>query len=347
MEPRFGHDFSQVRVHTEAKAAESARAVNALAYTVGRALVFGAGQYAPGTTEGWRLLAHELAHTVQQAPEAGSLPAGRIIARAEDKKPASDDVLALLTPDKVAAWYGRLADLSAKQGGELSAIFLRAWLKNQNPDATVTIPAHEHIVTSTYVVTTLPYHRRVYLTEEKARITGGDERWAGVIPRLQGKPGFQKWDGRGTLAMHYEGLAEGEDPYLAAAKFKLGKLSEADADVFTSLHGFQLGTNVEVTAAPTPSKRLTVTFQKFEAHARDRYDWNPNKHLTMPNPDFGSRSPDAVKPDLKEIVVYHSNARRAEEAGLAAPYNLESKPWVVLDPAVAGPGEIDPNKTLD
>jgi hypothetical protein len=66
MEPRFGHDFSQVRVHTDAKAAESARAVNALAYTVGRDVVFGVGQYSPGTSDGKRLLAHELTHLVQQ-----------------------------------------------------------------------------------------------------------------------------------------------------------------------------------------------------------------------------------------------------------------------------------------
>ena len=73
IEPRFGHDFSQVRVHTDAKAAESARAVNALAYTVGRDVVFGEGQYEPGTGEGRRLLAHELTHVVQQAGAIGSL----------------------------------------------------------------------------------------------------------------------------------------------------------------------------------------------------------------------------------------------------------------------------------
>ena len=66
MEPRLGHDFSRVRVHTDVQAADSARAVNALAYTVGRDVVFGAGQYAPGTAQGQRLLAHELAHVVQQ-----------------------------------------------------------------------------------------------------------------------------------------------------------------------------------------------------------------------------------------------------------------------------------------
>ena len=64
-EPRFGHDFSHVRVHTDSKASESARAVNALAYTVGRDVVFEAGQFAPHTNAGRRLMAHELTHVVQ------------------------------------------------------------------------------------------------------------------------------------------------------------------------------------------------------------------------------------------------------------------------------------------
>jgi hypothetical protein len=73
MEPRFGHDFSHVRVHTDAKAAESARAVNAQAYTVGRDLVFGTGEYQPQTHSGRRVLGHELAHVVQQkAADAGA-----------------------------------------------------------------------------------------------------------------------------------------------------------------------------------------------------------------------------------------------------------------------------------
>jgi len=66
-EPRFSYDFSQVRVHTDSRAAESARVVNARAFTVGLDVVFGAGQYAPGTSEGRRLMAHELTHVVQQS----------------------------------------------------------------------------------------------------------------------------------------------------------------------------------------------------------------------------------------------------------------------------------------
>jgi hypothetical protein len=66
MEPRFGHDFSQVRVHTDSKAAESARDLDANAYTVGRNIVFGADQFRPETRAGRRLLTHELTHVVQQ-----------------------------------------------------------------------------------------------------------------------------------------------------------------------------------------------------------------------------------------------------------------------------------------
>jgi outer membrane protein OmpA-like peptidoglycan-associated protein len=65
-EPRFGHDFGAVRVHTDARAAASAQAVDALAYTVGREIVFGPGKFQPHDADGRRLLAHELAHTIQQ-----------------------------------------------------------------------------------------------------------------------------------------------------------------------------------------------------------------------------------------------------------------------------------------
>ena len=67
MEGRFRHDFGDIRVHADTQAAESAAAVDAEAYTVGRDLVFGDGRFAPSTPTGRRLLAHELAHAVQQS----------------------------------------------------------------------------------------------------------------------------------------------------------------------------------------------------------------------------------------------------------------------------------------
>jgi hypothetical protein len=72
MESRFGRDFSRVRVHADARAAEAAEAVGSHAFTVGRQIVFGPGRYAPHTGEGARLLGHELTHTVQQAGAASS-----------------------------------------------------------------------------------------------------------------------------------------------------------------------------------------------------------------------------------------------------------------------------------
>lgn len=65
-EPHLGEDLSHVRVHTDATAAETAKSINARAFTVGRDVAFGAGEYAPETSEGKRLLAHELTHVVQQ-----------------------------------------------------------------------------------------------------------------------------------------------------------------------------------------------------------------------------------------------------------------------------------------
>jgi hypothetical protein len=73
MESRFRHDFSQVSIHTNSIAAESASKVNAHAYTVGNKVIFAGGQYAPNTAAGRKLLAHELTHTIQQAPAKTSV----------------------------------------------------------------------------------------------------------------------------------------------------------------------------------------------------------------------------------------------------------------------------------
>jgi hypothetical protein len=86
-EPRFGHDFSRVRVHTDDRAAESARAVNAAAYTVGSDIVFDSNRYRPADNEGTRLIAHELTHVVQQEGVSYSLlsdPTGLRVAPSDD-----------------------------------------------------------------------------------------------------------------------------------------------------------------------------------------------------------------------------------------------------------------------
>ncbi|HEX8558109.1 MAG TPA: DUF4157 domain-containing protein [Pyrinomonadaceae bacterium] len=87
MEPRFGHDFGRVRVHTDERAAASARAVGASAYTVGDQIVFAAGRYSPASDAGRRLLAHELTH-VAQSRRDGAAAAARPAARLEVSQPS-------------------------------------------------------------------------------------------------------------------------------------------------------------------------------------------------------------------------------------------------------------------
>jgi|GEM_PF-2472214 len=84
MQPRFGFDFSQVRIHADAQASQSAQAVNAQAYTVGNHVVFRSGQYAPETDTGKRLLAHELTHVVQQSGQPQGIQ--RVCAACEEER---------------------------------------------------------------------------------------------------------------------------------------------------------------------------------------------------------------------------------------------------------------------
>ena len=98
MEPRFGHSFADVRVHAGGRAAASAEAVGAHAYTVGRDVVFGSGKYAPASADGRRLIAHELAHVVQQSGGAPalrpSLAIGPVDAPEEREAAAAADAVA-------------------------------------------------------------------------------------------------------------------------------------------------------------------------------------------------------------------------------------------------------------
>ena len=121
MEPHFGHDFSGVRVHTGAEAGDSARAVNALAYTVGRDVVFGAGRYAPQTKAGLELLAHELTHVIHQGNRSTGVKSPLAIdSRAELEREAdANSVLAPVSakspPKKFSAIPGGQVRVQRKQ----------------------------------------------------------------------------------------------------------------------------------------------------------------------------------------------------------------------------------------
>jgi hypothetical protein len=91
-EPRFGRDLSGIRLHTDGQAGASARAVDALAYTVGRDVVFAPGQYAPHTTVGKQLLAHELAHVIQQGNTSHAAGAALSISHLDSSEAEADGV---------------------------------------------------------------------------------------------------------------------------------------------------------------------------------------------------------------------------------------------------------------
>lgn len=91
-EPRFGHDFSQVRIHVDNRAANLAKSINARAFTLSQNVVFGDGQYQPHSKEGQRLMAHELAHTIQQGTSSPNTSnAARLSNVPSDKIQKDDD----------------------------------------------------------------------------------------------------------------------------------------------------------------------------------------------------------------------------------------------------------------
>jgi hypothetical protein len=113
--PRFGHDFSDVRIHTGSPAAEAALRVNARAYTLGRHIVFGAGQFAPETAAGQRLVAHELTHVLQQA--AGPEPGVTLQRDSWDDEEAEDGGVLDWASQQVQS----ATDWATETGGEVAA----------------------------------------------------------------------------------------------------------------------------------------------------------------------------------------------------------------------------------
>lgn len=94
MEPHFGQEFGDVRVHTDARAADSARSVHALAYTVGSHVVFGSGQFSPATPAGRTLLAHELTHTIQQRSASSVTPGKLEVSQGGDESEQEAEIAA-------------------------------------------------------------------------------------------------------------------------------------------------------------------------------------------------------------------------------------------------------------
>ncbi len=257
----------------------------------------------------------------------------------------ADDILKGYPVERVHRWYHRLADaaLARKINGRdpLSGQFLKTYVTNRVKDKAYSFAAPAYLQSHPKVASALMFHRRVFLTEEKARLGRGGKtrKWVGLVPRLQDG----RWNGVRRIALHYESLVE------------IGTASEiwriqlygtpAERDLFTSLRGFQLRSEIEVTGM-AKGRLVAVRFENWQAAAIDRYDFDYAEHLTLPNPDHKSDDKDAIRPDLEKITVYHSNAKRMVDKGLAAPFKVTVGPWPVTAAKIVAGADIDPKKVL-
>jgi len=261
----------------------------------------------------------------------------------------AEDHLKALPVARVAAWYRRLADAWSKNAPELqpslAGAFLRKWVDNRNPRAKIEFDAPGHLKSNRAVRDVQAFHREVFLTNKKARLSGGAEKWAGVLPRIQGGPGYTRWDMKGSLPLEYESLCDIAPDVWAIAKIQRSGTS-ADRDIFGSLRGFQLKSKVTVTAQSQKNGHANVQFSSWHCSATDRYDWNYSERLTVANPDYQSKAPDAIRPEGKTLTVYHSNAKRLEDAGQAAPYDVVLRSWPVSDTGITGLANVDTSRRL-
>lgn len=139
MEPRFGHDFSRVRVHADAEAADAAHALHSRAFTVGCDIVFGRGEYARGTPRGTRLLAHELTHVLQQSRSANLV--SRAGGSAEFYERNADAVADQVTRGRPAGALPHQISLSESLSAIPAAVAPgQPWVQRQ------ALPGSEHVV---------------------------------------------------------------------------------------------------------------------------------------------------------------------------------------------------------
>jgi hypothetical protein len=242
MQARFGFDFGQVRVHTDARAAASARAVNALAYTVGRDVVFAEGHYAPGTPTGAHLLAHELTHVVQQrgtgtppiqrAPADGKKtktpPAKTPPAKTPPAKtPPATSKVKKVTVTKQGAGYD---DFEAKRGGGTALGYHHGWhggswfanfrfLVTVDVDGDINTCTYEQTLDKTTTFSTTSgddtydeLKNRPLRTEEWVKVSGSTVQWQdapGVISTAGRKKADLPYSFKGSFTQSATG-ADGE-----------------------------------------------------------------------------------------------------------------------------------------
>jgi hypothetical protein len=204
--------------------------------------------------------------------------------------------------------------------------------------------------------------RSVFLTKEKVAHT---KVWGGIKPRIKRTGNFAQTDPKRDTQGDYEMMYEG--PPITPIKLSefveilkkyqntksLSEKEKRELDIFTSLHTFGLQSNVVMKARPKPQSvpvnasgkiimsNYDVEFKSWTTNVVDDYDWNVKLGFPIPNPDFNSKVSGSIAPTKETIVIYHENARRVENAGLAVPYKVISDPWTVTEKRVIDGDVID------
>lgn len=246
----------------------------------------------------------------------------------------STDYLESLDPPAVADFYRRLAvTIRAKVGGtSLAADLLLHWLDGKGKSRTFSASFVRDL---DEVRAALRSSARLIFLSRKPT---PQHTIGGIVPRLRGTipaspPG-------GPFPMHLE--LNVETPLSVEAKAAAGmKVAPKELDVLFALHGYTLVSKVVMSAVRIgKTNRYSTQFDSWACKTTDEYHWNPDKHITVPNPDYKSKAAGAVAPDEEAVTVYHKNALRVEKAKLAMPFHDESEQWLETDHTVVGPDVV-------
>lgn len=257
---------------------------------------------------------------------------------------ASDDHLAGLTLPEVAAWYLRLAEhVRSTRPTSVSAALLQHYIEGNGQAYDLDA---DHVRNEPWMVSyLLGTVRPVVLSEKPAP---HNNTIVGVLPRVRGDAPHGPWNGS-PLQLYYTGpsveiLPKAE---LAAlqAKIWLGQevdMSNPAIDLFMALGtGFGVRNDLTVAVENLGGGQYRARILTWQCTVFDCYDWDVNKHLSMPNPDFGNPSAvdRPVRPQDQRLRVYHRNAYRLEYAGMAHRFEVASV-WKADQPALLAPREF-------
>jgi Domain of unknown function (DUF4157) len=312
-EPRFGHDFSKVRVHTDARANESARAVNALAYTVGREVVFGRDQCSPSTPAGRKLIAHELAHVLQQDfSDVRNNPQAALGSIGDQYEREADHAASLVSDSGLAPRGGAAVTEGSplqvqRRGPAIQRQALTCFVQPVRDECDAATGRCASVADDCKNKFPNPGDLDKYIATLKANFASSD-----FGPNA--KKNFGHWlDGTGTelvmptslfegheatkdtLMVHRGKVLEGVQKRLTDGRIVPGVLSEMipytghgnafslssphSDDLAFSVGGFQLCSNVRVLTTKIAPDRTKVQFMEWKCQGFDCYNWDPGKGI--------------------------------------------------------------------